>query len=211
MDEHLRLLERAAQNPDDPEAHRNYNAARERAGLPITLEALFDKWKNFDTEMHASIRRSLIFTLSDYMKKYGDIVEHVTWQQTSPRDIGEFWVGDVIVRFTMKWRIQIFDETPSFNTYSALESGGLCCEEDTNAFTIFVSNKPQFQPVAKLMEGALKEGQLLARNLRNLKDYVHNALGLTRVVFDSTLNLLTMSEKEYQDFLDVLDDRSIIL
>lgn len=215
MDAELRRLEQEYQQSNDPLLREKLDVARSRAGLPISLPTLIAEISAFEERVRTTLRATLEYELSEYMRKHSSLVDHIRWYQQNARDLSwemandSTWIDDLRVMFKLDIRVMLFDEDDIMLWPSSDETGELDVEEDKASFKKHVEIHPTLRPQKEALFKAIDDAVTLTDRLRSLMEQIGQLFGQdVYVVYDRQNQLKVLEEPEFNTLIDSMSQEA---
>jgi len=207
MDTELQQLERTWLQTGDPSDRAKLDIARSRAGLPTGLAFVEESRRSFEKNLRENLQANLEHDLSEYMRKYGSVVEYIRWYQMNGTEVSwevgdTTWIDAIRVMFKLDLRILLFDGEDSFNASD--DNGEICPDEDSKDLESYIYFRPEFAAQRDLMVAAVaavKEADLLCDRIRSFMDELGGLFGEDVYVVYNCQNQLTVLDSKQFDHL----------
>jgi len=209
MDTELRQLEQSWQQSGDPLTRAKLDVARSRAGLPTGLAFVEETRKEFEKNLRENLRTNLEYDLSEYMRKYGSVVEYIRWYQMNGTEVSwevgdTTWIDAIRVMFKLDLRILLFEGEDPFDDASD-DNGEICSDEDSKDLESHIYFRPEFAAQRNLMVAAVKEADLLCDHIRSFMREFGELFGEdVYVVYNCKNQLTTLDSAQFDQLVESL-------
>jgi len=203
MDEEIRRLEFQYHTTNDPDALRSLDIARERAGLPISLESLDERKQAITAWIQRNFRDSLLYSLNNYMRKYSNVVDHLRWRFDDVDDPA--WISSMNILFNSDIRTALEPDADDLSLEGPLVLSDLLeydPEDDINKDLLKAiatwPNKVLIQASCKDVEKLLDLFRSFTREFIVLFDLPHTMP--LHIIYTNQNQLLTLNRAQFNEY-----------